>query len=58
MNRYPDSFQSGFWPHNRNDTTLIKVLNDTRLIADAGEITILVLLDLSASLTLSTIKYF
>ena len=44
-----DKFQSGFRPHHRTETALIRVLNDIRLNTDSGKVSVLVMLDLSAA---------
>ena len=48
-NNVLEIFQSGFRANHSTETALVKVLNDLRLNADAKNLSVLVLLDLSAA---------
>ncbi len=50
-------FQSGFKKHHSTETVLLKVFNDICLATDQGNMTALLLLDLTAALTQLTIIF-
>ena len=47
-NSLSSSFQSAYWIFHSTETTLLKIHNDLILVMDRGEVTSLILLDLSA----------
>ena len=49
MNKLLDKFQSAYRAHHSCETALLRLLNDLLCNADAGNLTLLVLLDLSAA---------
>jgi len=49
LNGYFDYFQSGLRSHHSTETGLIKIINDIRLHTDSGKLSVLLLLNLSAT---------